>query len=331
MRLNFPYSRILALGSASLFLTAFIPDIASAQVTSTMGGVVQSLGKDVLPAFSTLLVSIAYIVGLYLIFAGIMKLKAGISGGGARGAYTDALVRMFAGSFLLALPDTMGIGVATVLGSSEYTSNVSGATVGGVSDCTGTSGSSLPLTCIAQNIGKNFVPVMIEVIFGFCFMIGLFLILHGFYKMAQNHNEGRGQQDRGWKMELLVGFVLGNIPILMSDLASTLGFSESTITASGFIGVNSGASILSYTPPVSNAMLTQYASLIGWLFVILTLFGVWSFVQGWFILKAHADGGGRKTVMGGFTHIGAGVLLANAKISTCFIVGTMMGNGMGFC
>jgi hypothetical protein len=309
------------------FLAVFgLPNIAMAQ---TMGSVVQSFGQNVLPSFSDLLVSIAYIVGIYLVFAGLMKFR-GFSQN-ARGVYGDALIRIFAGGFLLALPDTMGVGVMSVLDSQTYTSNVGNVAVGGVSDCMAAAGGTLPLTCMAQNLGQNFIPVMIETIFGMCFMIGLFLILHGFYKMAQNHNEGRAQQDRGWKMELLVGFVLGNIPILMNDIANTLGFNESTITSTGFIGVNSGSSVLSYTPPVSSTLLTQYAALIGWLFVILTLFGVWSFVQGWFILKSHADGSGRKTVMGGFTHIGAGVLLANAKLSTCFIVGTLLGNGMGFC
>src|SRR3546814_8170425 len=85
-------------------------------------------------------------------------------------------------------------------------------------------------------------------------------------------------------------------------------------------GLDTASSLLSYTASSSaDDFFQKYEELIGYVLQILTFFGVWAFVRGMLMVKMTAEGKQQQSYMSGIVFIVAGILLANAKVSTCKI------------
>jgi uncharacterized membrane protein HdeD (DUF308 family) len=76
-----------------------------------------------------------------------------------------------------------------------------------------------------------------------------------------------------------------------------------------------------------------YSQLLSNAFVILVFFGAWAFVRGVFMFKGVAEGKQQGSYGMAFTYTIAGIMLANAKFSTCLILGTVGGvdSAVDFC
>lgn len=310
---------------AALMLLAS-PSLALA-ASDTMGGVIGTLAGDIWQPFWHLLLGLGFLLGLYLVAAGLAKLRD-TGGPGSRGA-ADGILRLVGGALLIALPDTVNIGVVSFYNSiTGHAMQSGGNGPGAVAECLQSMGGGSPLTCVAKNVASNLVPVFIEVSFGLFYLVGVAMILHAIYTMATSHAAGHNQTPKGWLARVVIGFLICNVPHLMLTVQNTLGIRNGTVMDTGF---SRNSSLLAYTADSSAGVLAQYAELIGYCFQILVMFGVIAVWRGIMYLRAFADGSERGGMGPGITHIIGGVLLANAKWTTCIVVNTFFGSGLGFC
>jgi len=242
---------------------------------------------------------------------------------------------------LISLPDAAGVGMMSVFGQARngadlgiaeldyndgalpqgnFLTTIAGA-VGGLG--TGTPenclGSGNPGPCIVKNLALHVAPVATFALFAMVFIAGLFIFASGLFQIARN-SDGR-PHDRGIAAKLLVGVLLMNAPLLFTLVTKTLlGTDDATVSAGGYLAA--GSSMLSYSSSASAEVIRKYAEVIQYSLSILAFFGAFWFVRGIFMIKSTAEGhsgGGYGKAM---VHMVAGILLANAKFTSCAIAGS---------
>ena len=319
--------RIRLSGGTSLLiaLTGLIPCQAMA-ATTTIGGLVASLSSNIWQPFWLLLLAVGFLYGLYSIALGLSKLRD-LGGHNDRGAALDGILRIVGGALLVGLPDCINAGVGTFYNSVMGYTTTSQVSVGGVSDCIDQATGDA-LTCVAQNIVSNMVPVVTEVSFCLFYLCGATMIAHSLYTMANSHSTGHHQMPKGWMWRLIIGCLICNMPSLMNAISDTMGISNGTIMATGF---DQNSTNLLYTADGSVTILAEYSALIADVFKILVMFGVLYVWKGVSLLRAFAEGTERGGMGPGITHIVGGVLLTNMKWTVCIVMNTFVGAAAGFC
>lgn len=314
------------------FVLALLGTATPAHATSSVGGMISTLATNITSPFSLLIVGFGFLLGVTLIAGGLMKLAH--AGDGQRSTTADGVLRMIGGSLLIGLPPMIVVGVSTFYGAGGSGIQSSAAvTLADPANCMTLTGQSIVLTCVAQNVALNVVPVFMSVLFGLTFLSGAGLIAHALYSIAMSHSTGQRQLPKGLTTRIVIGCLTCNLPTLLESIGTTLGIPGMAVTSAGFVGLNgsSVASMLAYTGTGQSVVLSQYAALIGWLFVILAMFGVIAVWKGLTYLRGYAEGSQQGTMGAGVTHIVGGVLLANGKFTVCIVLNTLLGQGMGFC
>lgn len=323
------------------------------------------LTNSTAPVF-VLLAGISWLCGLFLLGTGLAKLAGQAEHHGHRGESAGALVRILAGILLFAMPDVAGIGISSITGGitnifgsssdlaqisqsldiengsgsgtianrqSNLTSILQHATVTPPRDCLA---SLEGISCMAENVAKNFVPIGIYSVYVLCFLAGAAMFMSCLWALSRAYgHHGQGMQPGFWA-KVLTALILMNSPWLIAMFATTLNGTGGVLSETGF---NSSSGLLSYTfmqtgqQTNASAQLQKFADLIGYLMTILAFFGVWAFFRGVFVCKATAEGKSGSTYGHGIVFMVGGVLLANAKMSICATLFTMMGQAgtFGFC
>lgn len=307
-----------------------IPAYASS--SNTIGDVVYDAGNDLFSPLAIMLSGIAYMLSIWMAGNGLWYLKrAGDENDNGRHTIAQGMFRIFGAGALGALPDTLNVGIGTFFANMSNTNVVSLSSAGSVSSCMSDSGSTNALTCVAENVGRNIVPVSIQVIFIGMFLVGACIIMKEVYGLA-THQEGGRKTLGSMSMKILVGIICCNVSAFFYAFENTFGISNSIITNSGAgVSTSSVPSMLSYTPSSSVAVLESFSTLISWCFVFLVLVGVLSFVRGVAILYSHSEGQSRSSLTSAYVHMIAGILLANGKYTMCFMLSSFIGDGLGFC
>lgn len=322
------------------------PGLAFAQ--STVGNRLSAIVDDVWNPFFLLVAVCSAIGGLFMFARGMMKLVAA-SGDRSNMGFGPGLVSLVIAAALLALPDAAGMGMTSILGSAKGGSTLGGseldygdngisgnflnaitggkATVGGVQNCLD---SSTPAACMAQNIATNVIPMAVMALFGMVFIFGLIIFAMTLVEIAKGQ-ENPNQAGKGAITKLVTAVLLMNAPLAFGLATRTMLGMDGTI---GDSGLNTSSELLKYPTGSSLEIVKKYTELIGHSFTILTFFGAWAFVRGIFMIKSLVEGRGQQGSFGmAGVYIVAGVLMANAKPSTCFILNTVGGASMaaGFC
>lgn len=315
---------------------------------STVGTKLANLINDIWNPLFLLIAIGAGLGGLYLMAKGLMKLAEAAQERGGKG-YTAGFAMIVVGTMLIALPDAAGVGMQSVFGTVrgggtlndaglDYNDNgmtqdvmkaITGgaAPVGAVDNCLT---SSTPAVCMAKNIATNAIPMGVMVVFSLVFLSGLVGFGMTLVDMAKNA-EGR-PDSKGHITRLVMAVMLMNAPVAFSFMTQTVfGTIDSPINT---VGLNSSSSLLLYNGGSTLAIVQQYSTMIGYCFTILTFFGVWAYVRGIFMVKGVAEAGRNAGSYGmAGVYMVAGILMANAKASTCIILTTTGGPGLanGFC
>lgn len=330
-------------------LTMLVPTMALA-ATSTIGDRLKSIVNEAWNPIFLLVAVGAALGGIFMFAKGLMKLVAASSDRTQQG-YAPGLTYMAIAAGLIALPDAAGMGMTSILGAAKGGSTL-GSTGLDYSDSAGSTAanfltamngnlasvtavenclvSATPAACMAKNIALNVIPMAVYALFAMVFIFGLVIFAMTLVEMARssdNPNNNRG----GNITKLVTAVLLMNAPLAFGLMSMTLFGADGTIGTSGLTAVNSP--LLTYTSGSKIEIVKKYSELIGHAFVILTFFGAWSFVRGVFMIKATMEGRQQGTLGMAGVYIVAGVLLANAKMSTCFILNTVGGASMaaGFC
>ena len=326
---------------AFILFSVMVSHPAFAQATgsggTTIGNMISTIAKNISNPFAMLLTGIGFLGGFFLVASGLVKLTQ--LGQGGRTSMADAMFRIFGGGCLVALPPTISAGVATFYGDGLGSLTSSSGDVGSVSDCLVTAGGTTPLTCVAKNFAVNVVPVFMSVGMGVIYLVGVGMVVYALYMMATGHANGQKNPNNHWFSKFVIGCLVCNLPHLIALIETTMGITNGSVVEGGFVGLNgtSPNTMLSYAGPSiggtsATTILADYSTLIGYLFVILTIFGLISVWKGISYFKAHAEGDKQKTMGAAMTHIAGGVLLLNGKATTCMITYTLLGSvSLGFC
>lgn len=303
----------------------------AAEYSNTVGGSIANTSKS-LPFLEIFVTGLCLMGGVWLAANGLIYIKKSGENDGRHTA-TKGLIRIACGALLAAIPNTMGSGLATLLGVGHYSGGLN-QSPGGVETCLAGASNASALECVAKNVGMNVVPVAETFIFALAMLFGTIVIFRGIVKLA-NH-DGQGQQGKGAIIgQICVGLLACNVPYGMYIIQNTMGFTNGVMTASSSAVAGGGGSVpsvLSYTPDGSVAILAQFANTISWCFVFISLIGVIAFVKGLVQLYAATTGqGGHKAVNSGLVHMFGGVCAANIKLGSCLLFSTAIHNAFGLC
>ena len=318
---------------------------------NTLGQQLYEIGNELWKPLFILISAGSFLAGLVLLAVGLTKLTKQHETRG--GIWDSGMAHLVAAAMLISLPDAAGIGVTTLFGSSGSSGGLGASMLdtdggraksgfdlasvfadvrapGGTADCMSV---EAPAECMARNLAENAIPGAIWTLFAFAFLIGLFTLASAIMDITKGQQAGG--LPKGWGVKFLTSVLLLNGSTLYTFTTNTLlgqrDGGKATINEDGLVA---GSSMLTYRPP-GNApdILVKYAELIGHCFTILAFFGAWAFIRGIFMLRAASEGRSQGTVGMALVYIGAGILLANSKYSSCMILTTMGGGDMatGFC
>jgi hypothetical protein len=343
---------------ASFALKAFALSILTTPAfaqNSTVGDRLNAAMTDMLGPLFFVIACASFGGGLFLLAKGMLKLKDASSGHNATAG--EGLLIIMAAICLICLPDMAGVGIWTVFGADGmFTSSDLHAAQNGLDDgsglssaqsagdriaryaqvqapqsCIGSSAGSgnSAVTCMAQNIAQNAIPIGVIAVFAAAFIGGLFVFASCLFEMSKG--DRGGQTPAFWGKAVGSVLLMNGIYFFVTSTNTLLGSGQSTISTNG---VDANSSMLSYTAPSGmTGSLATYAQLIGYCFVILTFFGAFAFVKGLFIIKDASENKGQAQYSHGIVFAFAGILLANAKYTVCLVLSTVAGSGntSGFC
>lgn len=336
--------KIATTALTALMLTAY----TQSAYAQTVGATLEKFIDDVGNPFLMVIFFCSAVGGLFLFIKGFFKLAEASQE--RDGKYGAGLLYILAAALLIALPDAAGMGMQSLLGdtrgggtlgggSLDYNDSGTGATgvmdqimagtnrsVGAANNCYGT---SAPLTCVAENLAKNIVPVAVFVLFSLTFLVGFLGFAAAIFKIVQANDRREASGSQVGRLALCA--LLMNAPFLLTLINTTIGAPDSPITTGG---LNSGSSMLSYTVGGTNATLQKYAELIMYSFWILAFFGAWAFIRGIMMLKGVSEAGRQAGSYGmAAVFMVGGILMVNMKFSLCLIVTTIGYNTAfpGFC
>lgn len=291
-----------------------------AMASSTLGDVIHNVTSDIFVPLKILIAACANLLGYWLIFAGLMKLKDNMSQNS--NIASDALFRLLGGGALIGLLNVLNAGMASLYNSFARNSDLIGVKGGAVQDCMlqGT-------TCVAQNIAENVVPVFMDCGFAIAYLTGFYLIVSQLYQVATSYASGRPDMPKGFAFKLLIGFAICNLPHAFTVLEASMGIGTTVVHDGGVLQYSS----LSYAQ--GSDTLSKYIELIKYLFRIFIIFGFMAVWRGFTFLRQIAEGQSRdKTVGAAAVHILGGIALVNAKWTVCMMSTTFWGSGLGgFC
>jgi hypothetical protein len=343
--------RILAKSIAFMF-AVLAPSLAFAAGEQTIGDRLSAMLSDMWNPIFLLVAVGSTLLGFFVFFRGLLKLAQVGDGGQQQVPHiVPALGNIVGAAFLIALPDAAGMGMRSLLGAARgggtldgsgldyneggmamdgWLASVNGslASVGSVENCLT---SATPAACMAQNIATNIIPIAVYAIFAAVFIVGLVIFANQILELARSSEQSQSQRARGAATKIFSAILLMNAPVAFGLATKTMFGSDGTIGESGLTGA--GSKLLTYTSGSSLEIVKKYSELIGHSFVILTFFGAWSFVRGVFMIKGIAEQRNQASLGMAMVYIVAGVLMANAKASTCMILNTVGGADMaaGFC
>ncbi len=277
-------------------LTFFVANTAGSSLAlaadSTLGSVISNLIKstDGIPGFFT---AISYLMGIFFGFWGVLKLKDHVENPNNTPIW-DPVKRFATGGAFFALPYVAAATQRTLTGNNSTAADYSGFNSGGASE--------LGLDGMMVKLIADIWQPMHGLLFGFCYLAGIFLIMLGISRLLKSEQDGpRGPAGIGTIMTFLVGGALVSADKM---LGSTLGslFNDTISDSNG---------VLNYTAGMDGTALGHAHAVIAAIVAFVAIIGWVSFIRGLFILRGISEGNSQASMMAALTHILGGALAIN--------------------
>lgn len=344
-RLQFYLLTVLLLSIGSV--AHAIPPDAGGRAAGTVGDALKNLITDVWNPILLLITMGAGLAGIFLLIRGLVKMASAAQDRG-NGSYGSAISHIVFAAFLIALPEASGMGMSTLFGdvgrsslqsagldyddggiSDDLLSSLMGGTasVGEVNNCIS---ADQPAVCMSSNIARNVIPMAVMALFALTFLTGI--IIAGTTIIQWAKSTERGQSDgRSFLTRIVAAILLMNASVLFRIATKTAMGQDTPVSTLGHI--NASSPLLAYNTTSPNAVFQAYSQLLSNAFVILVFFGAWAFVRGVFMFKGVSEGKQQGSYGMAFTYTIAGIMLANAKFSTCLVLKTVGGvdGALDFC
>lgn len=278
------------------FLGAFFVVILSfadaSFAAATLGDTVQS-GADNLLLFPKLVAAVAYVLGALCVATGVYKLRD-YSNSPNQYKISDPLKFLFAGGLLVAAPAfTAVLQESLGLSGADGITRTSGTLAGAVG----------PATTLDQMIValiKNSAGPLQNLLLIFAYISGAILTVVGLHRLTKSAQEGpRGPSGSGTIATFVSAGILMSSSQMIGVLSNTLFGTDEVAVYADIFGFASSA-------PTANAE-NVVTAILGFMIFV----GIISFLRGIFVLRGFSDGNSQMTLMGGMSHIIAGVLCIN--------------------
>jgi hypothetical protein len=307
---------------------ALMPGTAHADGLS-LGEIFNKFQTDQLKYVVLTVSTVAFLIGLILVGGGLMKMKEAADSSGTHVKYSDGLLRLGAGAFLMSLATTAVLGLETIganeawdftqiqksnsaggsLGAGAQAAGNGACAAGGVSSASCGVAASEAYTIMA-NFAVNAAGPLTSLTMGLCVAIGLALVssaLLGFSKLGSAHAK---ETPGAVTVKFLVGIAMINSKWLLDSLTQTL---LGTTTTEKLLSVSQNA-LTAYNKATSATdVMAQCASIKELAMLALIPFGVIAVIKGFLMVKDAVEGRHNVTVGQGFTHIAGGIALVNAN------------------
>lgn len=310
-------------------LVLSMPTLAHAQV-SNLGELFNTFQQNNVTLIIQLLIVFTFIAGITLIVQGFLKLKEAAASDGAQVKYSEGLLRMAAGSFMVSVVSTIAVGWATL-------GNADGVWGWGTQAEAGSSVSLEDNNFIAMmgNFAINAAGPLSTVVMAFSVILGISLVasaLFGFAKLGSPSGSRDGFGNLATR--LIVGILLTNIYWAIEILSNSFGLVGpfEMVGGANFSALGDAArdSLLSYPSEGENAFAGQAQVVMGVAFLALVPFGLIAFVRGLLIIKDSVEANKQASAGAGAAHLLAGIALVNGHSFSCVVMNTLVG-GSAWC
>jgi len=308
------------------------PAAGTGAAANNLGEMFNTAHQSNIKGLVKLVLGLSFLGGLFLMYGGLVKLKEAGDSGGSQVKFSDGLLRLAAGSFLVALVSTVFVGLET-LGSGrgvwDFGKADAAGAVGGI-DVDGASGTQGFLK-MAGNFAINAAGPLSTLVMAVAVLIGIVLVSSALFGMSKLGSPQAREGFGGLAMKMAVGICLTNT-FWIIDVAS-MSFGLTDLTESNLTAISSKAdgSLLAYQSALADKNVTgQFKHLMGLAFLGLVPFGLIAFVRGMLMVKDSVEGNRQVSMGAGFTHIIGGVMLVNGHASSCAVMNTLSG-GAPWC
>ncbi len=257
----------------------------------TTGTAIQS-AADNLTLFPKLVSAIAYVIGAGAIAIGLFKMRD-YSNAPQQVKISEPLKYLFAGGLLVASP-----AFAAVLTETFGLAGVNGLSKTGVLN--GSSGPATRLDEMVVALMKDISRPLGNVIAIFAYIAGAILTVVGLHRLTKSSQEGpRGPSGMGTIGTFVSAAILLSSSQVLAALSNSIFGSDTVSNYAEIFGFTSAA-------PVDHAQ-----NVVSAILAFMMLVGLISFLRGVFVLRGFSDGNSQMSLMGGLSHIIAGVLAIN--------------------
>lgn len=265
--------------------------IGGAPSGQSIGWVLLNMIRNGISHWPIFIAWISYLIGIVFVIQCGLKLMTHVQNP-SQMPFAEPVKYFAAGGLMMALPSVMSVVINTlglkIPGASITTRDYTG---------TATDGLDGMLISMMQDI---FLPLDTIIVI-FCLIAGIIFAFMGLHRLTKSEREGaRGPLGIGTIILFLVSGILMSMGPTIGTVTQTMFGSRAVGNYVEILGF-SGSVDLSHAHNVA-AAIVQFMMIVGLI----------SFVRGWFILKAAADGGSQQaTIMSSVVHIIAGILLIN--------------------
>jgi len=278
-----------------------IPELAHAAAPppppggASVGEMMTNLHKS-MRRLPNILTTIAFISGIFLAVAGVLKLKNHVDAP-QQVPISDGIKRLIAGGAFLGLPVTTNVIKGSLFGTDA--GEIAGGAKGfGV---VAPKGPPVALDNVAVTFILNMATPMKYLMISFAFIAGLALILVGISRLIKTAQDGpRGPTGMGTLFTFIAGMAL-----------MAIGQSMGNFTVSLFGGGTMKNYAVFTAKGLTAAEQTQMRNVIGAVLMFVSLVGFIAFMRGLFILKLVADGNQNHSITQALTFLVGGALAVN--------------------
>lgn len=264
----------------------------AAHATTKLGEAIMNTGES-FEQLPSLLAAFSYMAGITLGVLAIAKFYEHVQNPHQVPIW-DGIKRIAAGGGLLALP--------IVIEAAYVTLNGAGLDAVDIADFSGDASAGSGLDTMMQALMTDVAEPLIWVMYGFCYVAGIVLVIIGIMRMLKSQQEGpRGPGGIGTIMTFIVAGALLSVDAMMGAWSSSM-FATADIE-------NSAA--LAYTGGLNAAEVEHVHGVISSILIFMMVLGWVSFIRGWFIIRDVAEGSQNASLMAGLTHLFGGALAVN--------------------
>jgi hypothetical protein len=267
--------------------------IDPAQAAATAGDAIQNTANS-LPDMTKLVSAISYVLGA--LFTGIGVYKARDWSNSPQQTKGSEIVKYLGAGGLLVAAPAMASVLTNTIGMTSSVDTMT-TTAGAVPVFTST-GAGLDGAVV--DLIKDIAKPMSNIVMGFAYFAGAVLTVVGIVRLTKSAQEGpRGPSGIG----TMATFVTAAMLLSASQVLGAF-----TVTIFG-----GDPEMFVYTEifGLGGVPTDQAENVISAILVFMALVGMISFVRGLFVLRGFAEGNSQMTLMGGISHIIAGVLAVN--------------------